>query len=304
MKDLTAEIQRLSDTLIYEIINAAGLPKTRGLYRLFRPLFHKPTQRMASIGVELDQRIAEQDVAQATGWALTNWCSRVGAEGRAAVPQSGPLLLVANHAGAYDTFVICSQLGRPDFKVISSDIQFFKYLPNVAEHAIFLTGRTQDRMAAARAGIRHLQNGGALLVYGTGLIDPDPAVYPNAEKHIERWSSSVDLFLRTVPATRLLVTIVSGVVSQRWARHPVTWLRSIDWQKRRIAEFGQVITQLFAPGKMMLTPNVSFAPPVDVETLRREAAGRELLPAVIARGKSLLAEHCRRFECLPLGSQA
>ncbi len=54
-------------------------------------------------------------------------------------------------------------------------------------------------MAAARSGIRHLQNGGALLLFGTGLIDPDPAVYPGAEKEIENWSPSIDLFLRHVP---------------------------------------------------------------------------------------------------------
>jgi hypothetical protein len=228
----------------------------------------------------------------------------VTADGQASIPQTGPLLLVANHAGAYDSFVICSKLGRADFKAISSDIKFFQYLPNVAAHAIFLTGRTGDRMAAARAGIRHLQAGGALLVFGTGLIDPDPAVYPDAEKHIERWSASVDLFLRTVPATKLLLTIVSGVVSAKWARHPVTWLRSVDWQKRRIAEFGQVITQLLVPGSLMLEPNVSFSAPLSVETLRQESSGQELLPAVIARGKVLLAEHCRRFDCQPLGSKA
>jgi hypothetical protein len=301
---MALEIRRLSDALIYEIINAAGLPRTQGLYRLFRPLFQGPSERLASICVELDHRFVDQGIAQASIWALNHWCDRVEAAGQASIPAHGPLLLVANHAGAYDTFVICSQLGRPDLKVISSDITFFKHLPHIAEHAIFLTNRTSDRMAAARAGIRHLEHGGALLVYGTGLVDPDPAVYPLAERHIERWSPSVNLFLRAVPEVKLVVTIVSGVVASRWANHPITWLRSIDWQKRRLAEFAQVISQLLRPGRLMLSPQVSFAAPVDVGTLRQESGGGELLAAVIARGKDLLADHCRQFGCQPLGSQA
>ena len=36
---------------------------------------------------------------------------------------------------------------------------------------------------------------------------------------------------------------------------------------------------------------MSIAPPVDMETLRRESGSDRVLPAVIARGESLLAEH-------------
>jgi len=288
---MDAEIKTQSDALIFEIINAVGLPKTGRMYRLFRPFFLKPAERMATIGVTLDRKIAEQGVAKATDQALTNWCRDVQARGKEHVPAEGPLLIVSNHAGAYDVFVICSQLERKDFKVISSDITFFKNLPHVLDHAIFLSDEIQDRMTATRAGIRHLQKGGSLLIFGTGLVDPDPAVYPDAEKHIERWSPSIDLFLRTALETKLLVTIVSGVLSARWAHHPITRLRRIDWQQRRLAEFSQVLQQLFFPGSLYLSPRISFAAPVSVETLRAESNSRQVLPAVIARGKALLAEH-------------
>lgn len=297
MKDFQSDVQLLSDTLIYEIVNAAGLPKRRGWFNLFRLFFRKPAARMAEIGLTLDRDIAEYGVVAATGRALTNWTRHIHTRGRETIPVDGPLLVTANHAGAYDSFVICSQLGRRDFKVISSDIAFLKNLPHVLDHTIFLTYKTQDRSAAARAGIRHLKQGGALLIFGTGLIDPDPAVFPGAALHLERWSASINLFLRAIPEARLVNTIVSGVVSERWAHHPVTWLRRIDWQKRRIAEFSQVIQQLFFPGRLFLEPCISFARPESSDDLRREAGGRELLPVVIAHAKELLKEHCRIFNC-------
>jgi hypothetical protein len=290
---LDAEMIILRDALIYEIINAVGLKKSQVVHRAFTFLFQAPATRLARLGVTSDHMIATDGFSKAASWMLTNWCSHVTANGRETVPTRGPLLVISNHAGAYDTFVIASQLGRDDLKLISSDVTFLKNLPNANSHLIFLSDKTQDRTAAARAGIHHLQNGGALLLYGTGLIDPDPAVYPDAEEWIEKWLPSIDLFLRTAPETRVVLSIVSGVVSKRWAHHPITWLKKIDWQKRRLAEFGQVLQQLFLPGSFYLSPHISFSPPVDIETLRRESGSDRVLPAVILRGKALLAEHCK-----------
>jgi len=281
----------LSDALILEIINAIGLPKTGGMVRLFRPIFGKAAKRLSIIGVTADHLIATDGFASAAAWMLTNWCNRVTSRGAETVPVKGPLLVISNHSGSYDTFVIASQLGREDLKLISSDVPFLKNLPNANSHILFLSDKTHDRMTAARAGIRYLKDGGALLLYGTGLIDPDPEVYPDASAWIEKWLPSIDLFLRTVPETQVVLSIVSGVVARRWARHPITWFKSIDWQKRRLAEFSQVIQQLFFPGSLTLEPHISFSTPVGVDRLLCESPGERPLPAVKARGKVLLAAH-------------
>lgn len=289
---MDAVIQSLGDTLIYEIINAVGLPKTASTKRTFDLLFHKAAGRLAEIGVTFDRLIVSDGFPSACAWALTNWCRNITARGSESVPQTGPLLVISNHAGAYDSVVIASLLGRNDLKFIASDVAFLKNMPSTREHFLFVSADdAYNRMAGARSGIRHLQGGGALLLFGTGLIDPDPAVYPGAEKEIEYWSSSIDLFLRQVPDANVLVTIVSGIVSPRWARHPVTWLKRIAWQKRRLAEFGQVLQQLFFPGRLYVSPRLSFATPVTVAKLRCESGTNRVLPAVITRGKALLAEH-------------
>jgi hypothetical protein len=285
------EIRRLSDALILEIITAIGLPRSTKVSRLFRPIFHKPADRLALIGLTADRKIESESFPAAAEWMLNNWCDRVTARGTDTIPGTGPLLIISNHAGSYDTFVIASRTGRNDLKLISSDVPFLKNLPNANAHCIFLSDKTQDRMTAARSGMRHLHEGGALLLYGTGLIDPDPEVYPGAEAWIEKWLPSIDLFLRTSPETQVVLSIVSGVVARRWAEHPLTHLMRIDWQQRRLAEFGQVIQQLLFPGRLYLQPHISFSPPFSVADLRQGSTGERLLPAVIARGKALLSEH-------------
>ncbi len=93
------------------------------------------------------------------------------------------------------------------------------------------------------------------------------------------------------PETQVVVTICSGIVSKRWANHPLTHLRRIAWQKRRVAEFGQVLEQLFRPGRLYVSPSVSFAPPVSVGNLHLENGSGRMLQPIIARGKVLLEEH-------------
>jgi hypothetical protein len=140
-----------------------------------------------------------------------------------------------------------------------------------------------------------LKDGGAVLLMGSGTIDPDPAVYPGALAHLQRWTEAASLFLRFVPRTRILLTAVSHIVSPQWARHPLTWLQRGGMEKRRIAEFGQVIQQLFRPGSLYVSPRLSFAP-----TLTAAELGDSPRDALVEREASLLKEHCREFGGCPL----
>jgi hypothetical protein len=94
-----------------------------------------------------------------------------------------------------------------------------------------------------------------------------------------------------VPQAQVVISILSGIVMPKWAHSPLKRLQRVGWQKRRIAEYGQVIEQLCFPGKPNISPSTSIAPPVSVDELRHESQGNRLLPAVIARGTRLLEEH-------------
>jgi hypothetical protein len=293
---MDTEIVTLTKLLIAELVRAVGLPRTKPFLRLFWFLFGRPMSRFSTLGLTFDRLVSEAGLPSASEWALTNWCSRITARGTQDIPAEGPLLIVSNHPGTYDALIIFSQVDRQDIRWISTEIPFLDNLPHIRNHIIFASrSNALKRMSAMRSAIRHLQTGGTLLYIGAGQLDPDPAVYPNAAEHIEEWLAGIDFFFRHVPRLRIMPAIVSGVVSSKWARSPITCLRRKDIDKRRLAEFGQGITQLLFPGKLMFTPSVSFGPPVTIETLRSESSQENVLPAVIARTKALLAEHCCIF---------
>jgi hypothetical protein len=44
---------------------------------------------------------------------------------------------------------------------------------------------------------------------GSGTIDPDPVVYPGAAAHLHHWPEAVNIFLRLVPQTSILLAAIS-----------------------------------------------------------------------------------------------
>lgn len=290
LKGMDTRIKTLTDTLLDEIVNAVGLRKTPVARRTFGLFFRRAADRLSSIGLAADRMIRTDGFPAACQWMMSHWVGNVTTRGAENIPPEGPLLVVSNHVGAYDILVVPSQINRPDLKIISSDILYLKNLPHACEHLIFLTDEPHVRMAATRAGVRHLQAGSALLLFGTGRIDPDPAFSAEAEKHLESWSPSIDLFLRMAPQVKVVLSIASGFLTSRWINHPLTRLRRVDWEKRRIAEFGQVLQQLFFPGTIYVSPSVSFAPPVTAEEL-----GENPRQKLIEQAKRLLADHLARL---------
>lgn len=288
-----AELRPLSDVLLDEVVNAVGLRRTIAARRTFGLFLRRATDRLAAIGLTANRIVRTDGFPQACAWMMSHWVRDVRTRGAENIPPQGPLLVVSNHVGAYDILVVPSQINRPDLHIISSDIPYLKNLPDASRHLIFLSDDPLDRMHAARSGMRHLQEGGSVLLFGTGLIDPDPAFSSEAARRIEHWSPSIDLFLKIIPQTRVVLAIASGFLTKRWLTHPLTRLRPPGWERQRIAEFGQVIQQLFFPGRLFVSPAVSFSQPVGIETLQKESGSERVLPAVIARGKSLLEEHCK-----------
>ncbi len=270
----------LKKDLLNEIVKAMGVTNTciarPALERLFSPAAH----RFAEVAARFDQDVSAYGFREASRRLLPRFTCEVRAQGVEHIPTAGPLLIVSNHPGTVDGLVIASHLPRPDLKIIVSGVPFIRSLKASANHLIYSSLDTFERMKVVRATIRHLQNDGAVLIFPSGGIDPDPALMSGALDEIDSWSPSLDVILRRVPSTRVLITVISGVLHAQWVHSPLTWVRTGRRNQQRVAEFLQVIQQMLFPNSLLVSPSVCFSEPQNFS-----ANGKAALPEIIAAAK-------------------
>jgi hypothetical protein len=273
MVDLQKKTKILANDLVFELNKSLGFKKDGLSHSLLKPIVWKPMVRFSELATHFDYRVVHEGFQKASAWFISHFVEHITELGIENLPEEGPLLIAANHPGAYDSLVITSRLPRDDVKIISSDIPFVKRFPDTSKHIIFSAPDPHTRMWAARKALRHLKDGGALLVFARGTMDPDPAFMPGSEKELNRWTSSLGLFLRSVPQTKVVIALISGVLSPKYLSHPSTLFRRGRVNKQRLSEFFQVMYQLMSPGKLMVSPNLSFAPTL---TLNDLGGGRDI----------------------------
>lgn len=255
------EIHALSETLIYELVKAFALPRNEPANRLIRLIFGKAAHATAEVGIGLDCAVAEGGLPAGARWLLPRFVKSHSACGVENIPASGPLVIASNHPASIDSIVISAHVNRPDYKVIIGDIPFFEHLPHVSQQAIFApdTNNTAGRMQVMRESIRHLQSGGALLIFPRGSIEPDPAFMPHPDAEFDHWSRSLEIFMQRVPQLQILITIASGVISPAAMRHPITWFRKNRPDRQRLAFLYQLARQMLSGREIFgLIPRITF----------------------------------------------
>ena len=287
----SAHVDKLRACLVDDIIHALGLSVSDRRHRLFARLFHAPCQRFAQVGATFDGWVARHGLQEAARRFLPRFISDYIVSGVDRIPSTGPVVIASNDLGTYDSAVIAASVIREDLKIVASNMPFVRSLPALRERVFFATTDTQQRFALVREAIRHLREGGALLIFPSGHIDPDPDVLPNADKELGTWSPSVALMMRRAPATQLVVTIVSGVLARSVSRTPLMWLRKGNHEKRRLAEFLQVMQQLLLDRTFSLIARASFGEPTTIAELGDPRDTKAVNAAIIQRARRLLGEH-------------
>jgi len=264
-------IEALAEAVTDEIFVALGARRDGAVRRSLGGVVARPVRRLASLAVQFDGHVEAAGAPAGCRWLLTHFVERVDAMDQGPIPATGPVLIAANHPGAYDSFALVASLPRLDIKVLSSEVAVFRYLPHVAAHLIQTDRDPYKRLVAVRAAIRHLAEGGCLVTFASGFLDPDPLAYDGAPEEaraaLADWSSSLELILRKAPEIQLVPAIVGGVVAPQWARHPLVRYRRRAHDRRKLAEFLQVIYQLVFPGRLKLTPRVVFGEAVPASAL-------------------------------------
>jgi hypothetical protein len=289
--DQYVSVNELRKSLIDEIIKSVGLPCTPFWRKVFSPIFWLPTDRLSRFGSNFDELVAKSGFNKAIKKALTFFVGDVEVHSEKKIPKNGPLLVVSNHPGTYDAVVIAANLPRDDVKIVSSRIPFIQKMRSANRHFLFATRDTYKRMIVIKRAIRHLKNGGAILIFPSGHIDPEPAFMPGAMKELETWSHVLEIFLNKVPETYIQVVIVSNVLSQKYIRNPLTRLRKHWRDRQRVAEFIQVINQLVFRKKFHDVPKITFAEVFGLQDICEDGSTKALMPYVIDCAKEMMALH-------------
>jgi hypothetical protein len=289
--DRIAKVSDLRRAILEEMVKVTGLMPNAWTRLLVGPVFWTPAHRFASVAAFFDRMVAEHGLQAAARWALTQFATRLKVRRNGDVPQSGPLLVASNHPGTVDGLAIVANLDRPDLKVVASGVPFVRALPATARHLIYISRENSTRATALRSVIRHLRDGGSVLIFPSGNVDPDPAVLPGADRALEGWSRSLDLIMRSVPETRVLLTIVSDVLLPALVENPLTRLRKEIRDRQKLAEFLQVSLQMLLRWGPALTARLSLGKPLRALELQAEAAGTTPTHALIENAKRLLADH-------------
>lgn len=292
----TSAASDLEKIIIKEAFWVLGLHRFPRLGRILSPVVRLPIRRFAAFLADFEQDTVSSGLQAAAGIHLDNYVEQVNIINSVAIPDSGPLIVAANHPGTYDLLMLMSAIPRDDLKVISSNVAMVRALPATASHFIFMStesvvGDPHSRMGALRQSIRHLQRGGSLLVFASGRVDPDPALRPvEARQELGNWSGSLSIMLRRVPETQIVNAIVSGVLSKNWYHSPVTWLRKEAHYKQKVAEVFQIMQQFVFGRKSTLNPRLVFGTPKHLADLQDKANEQTVIERIIFEAKYLMSE--------------
>ena len=102
------------------------------------------------------------------------------------------------------------------------------------------------------------------------------------------------MFLRKVPETRVMVTIVSGVLSPVFLHNPLIRLWSGVRDPLAIAEVTQVLAQMILKKRFRMTPRISFDIPNTVDELRRDY--ENVYQSILDKASNLMTDHLPKTE--------
>jgi hypothetical protein len=291
MTDYTAKVNSLTETLIFEITKALALPQTRRNRKMMGLLAGKAARRFSELAIELDHIVERDGFAAGARWLLPKFAKSYSASGVENIPAKGPLVIASNHPASIDSVLISAHMTRSDYKVIIGEIPFFKDLPNVSKNAIFApaANNISGKMQVVRDIINHLKNNGAILIFARGGIEPDPAFMAEPQADFHKWSRSLEIFLKQVPQTQVLVTMVSGVIAKSAMRHPITRFRHARADRQRLAFMVQMIRQILTGKERFgLTPRVTFG---DVISRNCVHDTDHMLQIIVASAHHVLKTH-------------
>ncbi len=284
---MSSSLETLTRYNLDDLVASFGWEKKPLLAALIRRAFAGPARKFAAQIVEFDQAVGRTNLAAASRMIMQKMYVRdVRVYGREHVPPVGPALFLSNHPGMADTISLFAAINRADLKIIALHRPFLESLENTTRQLFFIDDDPARRMKAVRQVASHLKNGGAALTFPAGEIEPDPDVYDGALESLDKWTDSAAVFVRFAPDVKIVPVLVSGVIWERSARHPLTRLKRNRVEREKLAAALQLLTIVICNIRPT-TVHVHFAKPITLKEAG-SAQAEAIHQAVIQKMQELL----------------
>jgi hypothetical protein len=283
---LTDPLTALTDINLDDLVTSFGWQNQPLLAALLRRIFHGPARKFALQVLAFDRMVGESGLPAGARHGISYYVRNVEVFGQENVPASGPVLFLSNHPGMTDTLSLFVGIGRPDLSIIALDRPFLQSLPNTSRHLFYVSGDTAQRMAAVKKVANHLRNGGAVLTFPAGEIEPDPDVYPGALSSLDSWTASAAVFVRFAPETKIVPVLVRNVLWDKLVRHPLLGLKRDRKERERLGTALQLLSHLVFETRPV-NVRVQFAKPVSVAEVGSSDVA-DIHAAVLERMRGLI----------------
>jgi hypothetical protein len=291
MAQQDVSVQTLTRDIIEDVYTGLNWAPDSWLRPVFRPLTWLGAYQFARLCSRFDREVAESGIVSAMRTMLLHFTTTVEVSGAEQVPPEGPLLVLANHPGTFDSIFVSAMLRRNDLQILAWGWPLLRRLPATSQHMIYATDDPHQRMGVFRTAIRRLQAGKALLIFPTSDLDPDPDAQPGSVEALQNWSPSIEMLLRQASGARVQIAIMSGVLVPRFLRHPLAKLPKSVKGQRTVAELLQMLQQLVLPRSLQVIPRLSFGRPMTVQELTDEPNAPGIHQGIITEAETVLAQH-------------
>jgi 1-acyl-sn-glycerol-3-phosphate acyltransferase len=234
------QFEALTQINLDDLVSSFGWQDRPILAGFLRFMFRKPAETFARHIIEYDNATGEQGIHKGGRSLLNRYVKELRVSGADRIPSSA-FLALSNHPGMTDTVALFAALNRQDLHIIALDRPFLNSLPNTTKQLFYVYDDAIKRMALVRQVSSHLKNGGAILTFPAGHIEPDPDVYAGAVESLQAWTDSVGVFIRMAPEAAILPVFVRGVVSAKYANHWLLRIKKSREEKEKLATALQLL---------------------------------------------------------------
>jgi len=262
---IDSQINTLTQINLDDLVASFGWEKHPLPAALVRKFFLTPAQKFAGQIVDFDEAVGKSNLAEASRKIMQRlWVQDVCAYGLEHIPSYGPVLFLSNHPGMADTVSLFASINRQDLRIIALHRPFLESMINTTRQLFFIDGDAAKRMNAVRQVSSHLRNGGSVLTFPAGEIEPDPAVYSGAAESLNNWTDSAGVFVRFAPQTKIVPVLVSNVIWGKAARHWLLRFKRTRFEREKLAAALQLLALIMRDARPN-TVSVQFAPPITLE---------------------------------------